>query len=138
LSPKRIKDERRNKGARLKAHSAPAATSTDREKPVFCLQYVSNLYCITGCNQEQKAAFADAIRNLSQLTWAEIKSSHRHGLGTEKIERDSIKAPIPEHVTDDETFLAIRFWKKAPMVGYREREIFRIIWFDANFSLYNH
>jgi hypothetical protein len=44
---------------------------------------------------------------------------------------------MPSHVTDDETLLVIRFLK-GRMVGYKENEIFRIIWFDCDFSLYKH
>ncbi|RKZ51237.1 MAG: hypothetical protein DRR16_14980 [Candidatus Parabeggiatoa sp. nov. 3] len=75
---------------------------------------------------------------LSQLTWAEISKSSRHGLGYEKIARTSIRAPIPKHIKDDIVFIAFRFYGKAPMVGYRTDAIFHILWIDRNFTLYEH
>ena len=75
---------------------------------------------------------------MSQLTWNEIRSAHRHGLGGEKIDRTAIKRPIPSHVTEDVTFLAYRFSGMKPMVGYRLKEMFHIIWLDRDFTLYDH
>ena len=112
--------------------------SYDGESPAFCLRYVDPEYCITGCSAEQQAAFIRTLRELSQMTWIQIKAAHRHGRGTEKISQDAIRRPIPRHITADETLLAFRFWNRAPMVGYRERDVFRIIWFDPDFSLYDH
>jgi len=63
----------------------------------------------------------------------------RHKLGAEKIARNSIKARIPQHITEDiNFFISLRFSGKAPMVGYRIKDIFRIIWLDAKFTLYKH
>jgi hypothetical protein len=110
----------------------------NRVKPTFCLWYIDRLYCISCCDHEEKAGFADTLLQLSQMTWNEIRSAHRHGLGGEKISRDAIKRPIPEHVTDDVTFIAFRFSGKKPMVGYRMKEMFHIVWLDRDFTLYDH
>jgi len=95
-------------------------------------------YCIPSCDQEQKAAFADSIYNLTQLTWAQIRQQPRHGLGSEKILRHEVKRPIPAHITEDITPLAFRFWGRAPMVGYRMEKVFYVVWLDKNFDLYDH
>lgn len=113
--------------------------STQQEHPIFSLQYLDkNDYSLGACTKEEKAAFADTLVRLSQLTWAEITQSPRHGLGYEKIARNSIHAPIPAHITEDITFIAFRFYGKAPMVGYREGAIFHILWIDRDFTLYHH
>jgi len=78
------------------------------------------------------------LDRLSQLTWAEISKSPKHGLGYEKIAKTSIRAPIPKHIKDDIVFIAFRFYGKAPMVGYRQDAIFHILWIDRNFTLYEH
>jgi hypothetical protein len=72
------------------------------------------------------------------MTWNQLVGSHRHGSGTEKTARQSIRAPIPRHVTEDVTFLAFRFHRKRPMVGYRDGRIFHILWLDHSFSVYDH
>jgi len=113
--------------------------STQHEHPIFCLKYLDrNYYSLGACTKEEKAAFADTLDRLSQLTWAEISKSHRHGLGYEKIARKSIRATIPTHVKEDVIFIAFRFYGKAPMVGYREDVIFHILWIDRDFTLYQH
>jgi hypothetical protein len=113
--------------------------STQQEHPIFCLEYLDkDYYSLRACTKDEKAAFADTLFKLSQLTWAEITQSHRHGLGYEKIAKKSIRAPIPAHITDDVTFIAFRFYGKAPMVGHREAAIFHILWIDRDFTLYHH
>lgn len=133
----RTKD-RRSTGKHFVAPTPPER-DYDKEHPVFCLRYVDKNYCITDCSDEQKISFVETIRTLSQMTWRQIKLTTRESkLGSEKIAQKAINRPMPSHVTADETLLAIRFWQKARMVGYREREIFRIIWFDCDYSLYDH
>jgi hypothetical protein len=65
---------------------------------------------------------------------------HRHKLGTEKIAKKIIKnAPLPKFITDDfEYFLAFRYNGYCPMVGYRQRDVFFVLWFDHDFTLYSH
>jgi hypothetical protein len=94
---------------------------------------------VTDCEREEQAAFALTMHRLSQLTWQEIRNAPRHGLGTEKIVRESIRAPVPPGITEDvESFLAIRFHGKAPMVGFRSGETFHVVWLDRAFTLYPH
>ena len=120
--------------------SPPITTeeSPEQEPPIFSLPYMSKDFCISGCNKEEKAAFADTLYKLSQLTWSQINSSGRHGSGYERIAQTSIKASIPKHITQDVNLIAFRFCAKAPMVGYRDRATFYVIWLDRAFTLYNH
>jgi len=78
------------------------------------------------------------LYKLSQLTWSQIQSSPRHGLGYEKIPRAAIKAPVPSLITEDTNFIAFRFSGKKAMVGYRDRAVFYVVWLDRNFTLYDH
>ena len=110
----------------------------DQEKPVFCLRFVDPVYCITLCDKDDKAAFAEKIRQMSQMTWVQLRTAHRHGAGSEKISHDAIKRPIPTNVPEDATLLAFRFSGMKPMVGYRMQNLFHIIWFDRDFTLYDH
>ena len=114
--------------------------STQHEHPIFCLKYLDRKhYSLSVCTKEEKAAFADTLDRLSQLTWAEISKSSRHGLGYEKISQNSIRATIPKHIRlDDIILITFRFYGKAPMVGYRENIIFHILWIDRDFTLYQH
>ena len=95
-------------------------------------------YSLSNCEQEEKAAFADTLHKLSRVTWAQICTSHSHGIGSEIIKQECIKASIPKNITTDTNILAFRFYDKAPMVGYREDRIFHIIWLDRDYTLYDH
>ena len=109
--------------------------------PKFSLQYLQTHsdYSLSCCNQEQKAAFADKLKDLSQLQWKDIYKAHKHGNGTEKINSASITgAKIPAQFAERKFFIAFRFCAKAPMVGFIEHDTFYVIWFDHDFSLYPH
>ena len=112
--------------------------STEHLCPVFSMRYLQKNYCISNCTTEEKASFADTMRLLSSLSWMQIKTTHRHGIGSEKIPSGQIKAGLPQVVTEDVTLLALRFCGKAPMVGFRDRDVFHILWFDRDFTLYPH
>jgi len=112
--------------------------STNDKTPVFCLEHLQPQYCLSKCQKDEKAAFADALFKRSKLSWGQIIQADRHGLGCETIKRDAIQAAIPSHLTEDVRFIALRFKNKAPMVGYKEGRIFHILWIDRSFTLYKH
>ena len=73
------------------------------------------------------------------MSWRDIKQAARHGLGFEKISRSQIKCGIPGFITEDQDhFLAFRFKGRAPMVDYRVRDVFYVLWVDPCFELYDH
>ncbi len=124
---------------RIREPSPELLSSHDDSHPIFCLRYLQSGFDLEECTKDQQAAFAKALRKRSQMSWYEIKNAPKHGLGLEKISRNSIKAPIPKHITEDvEYFIALRFFTKAPMVGYRIRNVFHIVWLDPKFTLYKH
>ncbi|MCG7963751.1 MAG: hypothetical protein N0E54_13710 [Candidatus Thiodiazotropha taylori] len=136
----RLKDPGKGKkGKRLKPHEVSSSkVNYDLEAPVFSLQNIQKSHCLSKCERNEKAAFADTMHQLSSLLWRDIKRSGRHHLGYEKINRDSLKKPVPENVPEDANVIAFRFCDKAPMVGYRDKATFHVIWLDRDFSLYNH
>ena len=97
-----------------------------------------NDFCVDCYEQKEKAALTDKLFWLSQLSWADIRQQHRHKFGYEKISRNSIKAAIPAHVTEDVELIAFRFCSKVPMVGYKRDATFYVLWLDRAFTLYNH
>lgn len=108
--------------------------------PIFSLERLQNgEYCLQKLDTDGKANFAEAIFKRKELKWKDIKQCPKHGLGFEKIAKTSIKAPMPKFITPDvDHFLAFRFYGKRPMVGYRINDIFYVLWFDKNFTLYDH
>lgn len=73
------------------------------------------------------------------MTWNEIKLAPKHGLGSEKIARSSIKDTLPDFITDDvQELLAFRFKGKAPFLGHRRGPVLHVIFVDPKFDLYDH
>lgn len=134
---KRIKNRPPDHGATLKTHGS-SSSSTLQLRPKFSLEYLDRDFCLSCCTKDQKAALADRLHELSQLTWQQIMQADRHKQGCETIDRNAIKASIPACITEDVKILAFRFSGLAPMVGFRRNEVFFIVWLDRGFSLYNH
>lgn len=133
----RIKKQKPKQGSLVKSQEPP---DYDRNPPIFSLEKLqAGKYCLSNLDQENKAMFADAIFRRKELTWSDIKRADKHGLGTEKISQSAIKAPTPRFITEDlEHYLAFRYNGLRPMVGYRQRDIFYVLWFDCDFTLYKH
>ena len=83
---KKIKKVYPSKGKRIKQPEVDIL-STDDSYPLFSLSFMDRNYCITSCSPDEKAAFADQIRLISQLKWINLKLAPRHGAGYEKITR---------------------------------------------------
>jgi hypothetical protein len=134
---KKIKRSLRAESARIKYPILDTIPSIQK-RPIFSFLYLQDNYCISRCSKAQKVGFTDTMRALSKMTWHEIRSAPKHGLGSEKIERRIIRVSIPSNISDDVTFISIRFHANAPMVGFRKDNIFHIVWFDRDFTVYDH
>jgi len=112
----------------------------NEKTPIFSLEKLqAGKYCLSDLGQREKADFSMAIYKRRNMKWKEIMQADRHGLGTEKIAKNAINAPIPKFLTEDvEELLAFRFSGMKPMVGFRQRETFFVLWFDDDFTLYPH
>ena len=133
----KIKNKHQEEKSKHLAVQNKSEPSPESLPPIFSLRYLNKEYCLSKCEKDEKAAFADTLHRLSNLTWAQIKAAPRQGLGYEIIPRKGIPG-IPAHVTDEVNLIAFRFCAKAPMVGYRDRTTFHIIWLDRDFTLYDH
>ena len=134
----RIKKPSQASPHRIAEASQP--TNYDEVPVVFSLEKLqSGKYCFSTAQKPQKLALISSIFKRRTMTWKDINNAGRHGLGSEKLPRDQIKAPMPDFITDDVShFLALRFDGKRPMVGYKQKNFFYILWLDCNFSLYDH
>jgi hypothetical protein len=129
-----------DEGRKITSPVKSEETSAEQLPPIFSLK-INKDYCITRCDKNEKAAFADRLHELSQSTWRDLRQAGRHGQGYEKIDRSDIKGTIPAHVTEDVNIIAFRFSGLKPMAGYRDikdRRIFHIVWLDKDFTLYKH
>ena len=120
------------------AQSAPE--DPDRLPPIFSFEYMKagNGYSVDCCTADHRSALASRLFKLSQMTWLQIRMADRHGLGSEKIARNSLRVPIPAKVTEDADFLALRYNGMTPMIGYRDGRTFYILFLDHTMDVYNH
>ncbi|MBV1789032.1 hypothetical protein KQ940_13320 [Marinobacterium sp. D7] len=132
-----IKAGNRKQGILVKANEPQ---STEKLPLIFSLERVQRgNYCFSTLDKEHKAAFADSIFKRKELLWSDIKGAGRHGLGTEKISKSAINTSIPPFITEDQDhFLAFRYHGLNPIVGYRIGQIFYVLWFDHDFTLYDY
>lgn len=112
------------------------APPPDKLHPAISLRYLRNSHCISRCTQEDRAAFADRIRTMTQMTWTQIHQAHRHGAGIEKI--DQLQNELPPAAPKGSHAMALRFSGMKPMVGFRVENVFYVVWFDRDMNLYNH
>lgn len=136
----RLQQKKGSLGNSIKSPPDKAASTYSSQNMyiVFSLRYLDSKYCLTKCQTPEKAAFADTLRVLGHLTWGEALHTGHNKNGYESIPRDQIKGTIPQDITEDVSFIAFRFFGKHPMVGYRENEVFHIVWLDRDFTLYEH
>jgi hypothetical protein len=116
-----------------------AAPNPESLHPIFCLKLLRGDGCVSACSQEQQAKFAETLRKLASLTWAQIKQAHRQGLGSEILRREDITpSAIPLNLSPDVKILGFRYWEKCRMLCYRNREVLHIFWLDRDYSAYDH
>lgn len=92
-------------------------------------------YGLEVCDIADLKALVCQMKKLCSMTWNQVRSSPRHGLGTEKI--NSINEPIPPDCENNQ-LLAFRYNGKKPMVGVRKGSVFEILYLDTDFTLYRH
>lgn len=124
--------------AKIKRKQSANTPNYDVEFPLFSFQYLDKTHGLDSCNKDEKAALVSTLYKLSQLSWKDLRNAPRHGVGYEKIDRNSFRVAIPKHITEDVNIIAFRFSGKKPMIGYRDKAIFHIIWLDRSFEVYDH
>ncbi len=113
----------------------------DDRTPKFCLHYLTNgKYCLSQCQKNHKSSFADTIRILSQSKWKDIKGVNRHSNGYELINDKKLRKFLPKNskITEDVNIIAFRYHGTNPMVGFRSNDIFHVLAFDHDHTLYKH
>ena len=128
-------------GSRIRGGKSDATEkSPEQQPPVFSFEYVQRSHCISLMeDRADRGLLLDALHTLGSMTWSQINSAPRHGLGYEKMPMDKMKAKRPSCVTDDVNLLVFRWKGKLPFVGFRDGRIFNILWIERSFGdLYDH
>lgn len=108
-----------------------------QEYPLFSFRYLSPDYCISKCTKDEKAAIADTMRKLSQLTWQQIHQSGKHQCGTEDIGTEQCKGVrLPVFFEGENKVTVFRFFGLKPMLGIRMQNKYHVLWIDRNHEIY--
>ena len=106
------------------------------EPPAFSFKHLQKSHCFSKCSTEEKRDFAESVFKRKDLSWSRLVQESRHGLGSEKITH-GLKTEVPPEFGSVQ-LLAFRFSGKKPMIGFRERDVFYVLWFDRDFTVYAH
>lgn len=134
---RKLKDKGKTINSKIK-EPMPLEKEREEDKDFlsFSLRYVQDDFCISKCQHEDQLAFIQAMLKRKALRWKDLHSAHKHGLGFEKIK--NIIPTIPDCVKDN-SIIACRFSGKKPMIGFRDKDVFYVVWFEKNYGdVYKH
>lgn len=120
------------------SHFKALPPNYDAHKPAFSFHDMRyrGQGCLSQCTKESKSAIADRLLELSQLTWKEIHSNPKEGLGYEPIPNNRFKVSLPPSVTPEVRLLVFRFSHPGRIAGYRKQDILHIVAVGAQHELY--
>jgi hypothetical protein len=130
----KIKKRDEKSAGRVAAREMPGVSFQD-EPPKFSLRYVQSDYCITQCEAVEQLDFIKAMIKRKDVPWKELEKAPHGGLGCEVIRKLNVILP---KCAEGKSIIAFRYSGEKPMVGFRERDVFYILWFDRSFSVYKH
>lgn len=108
--------------------------------PLFSFKYLQNV----SFNGDVKAKFFQnfllRLKNYSDLGWNEMSTDNRHNYGWEFLPQERMKNKLPNAVTPEVQLMVLRSANdKRAMVGFREWNIYHIIFIEAVFNdIYEH
>lgn len=118
-----------------KLRSGEPVRSTNRSPVSFAFPYEVRGFGFPDCDRNELLDLFDAFRLRSRMTWAEMISAPRTGLGTETIARDAVRS-VPPDITEDVNLLVLRTGRRGRVVGYRRDSVFVVVWVDPKHRLY--
>ncbi len=109
--------------------------------PLFSFRYLSKS-SIEDCKDTSFLFdFIMRLKKLSELGWNEIRKSHRHAYGMEKLPIYKIKEKLPSLITSDVEELSVfrAAGNNLPFIGIQQGKIFHILFIEARFGdIYGH
>ncbi len=114
---------------------------TEEDYPIFCFRYLSDA-SIKDCKRADFFfEFLMRLKKLSELGWKEIRQSHRHSFGLEKIPVEKIHPQLPPCITPEVRHLHIfrATGNNLPFIGLEIQKVFRVLFIETNFGdIYEH
>jgi hypothetical protein len=133
------KSVKRQKSKTTSILNATPPIEYNKHKPIFSfhnMKYQGD-NCLSRCDQSSKCQVVDKLLELSQLTWGQIGSAPREGMGFENIPTGQFHIPLPNFVTPEVKNLQVfRYSARGRIAGLRLLDIYHILAIGP--SLYPH
>ncbi len=106
--------------------------------PHLSLRYLQPNFGIEQLSERQRSEFLAKWAKRSTLTWKELATHDRHGLGSDQLPRREIRPQIPEMFEEDK-FYVYRHDGNLPFVGTKIGDTLYVLWIEAKYGqLYKH
>ena len=119
-------------------------TDVDRmaliDYPLFSFKYLQKVSFDGDVKAKFFQDFLMRLRKYSDLGWKQIAIEKRHDYGWEFLPHDKMKPKLPAEITPEVQLMVLRSANdKRAMVGFREWNIYHIIFIEAVFNdIYDH
>ncbi|APT93244.1 hypothetical protein CPHO_10465 [Corynebacterium phocae] len=86
-----------------------------------------------------RAEFLTKWHKRSMLTWKELKSHKKHGLGYEDLSEKCFAVQVPPQFQGTKKFRVFRHKGNLPFVGVQQGAVFHVVWIETKYGeLYKH
>ncbi len=109
--------------------------SIQARHPSLSLRHVHSKFCVTGCDSRTQKSFLKKFKAITAMTWAQVQSASREGLGYERIAQ--LDDELPE-AAGGEKSMCFRLHGIGRMIGFRKDDVFYVVWFDEKGKKYKH
>lgn len=108
--------------------------------PLFSFKYLQKVSFDGDVKTKFFQDFLLRLKKYSDLGWKQMAVEKRHDYGWEYLSHDRMKHQLPTAVTPEVQLMVLRSSNdKRAMVGFREWNIFHVIFIEANFNdIYEH
>lgn len=127
MSGKRFKTPSGGKQNGLKAPSTTSPKVAAEGIPIFCFAYLQKGYGIEDLEKSEKVYILDELDKMRQLSWIRWQSIDKTQ-GFEKVPLKQLTPKPPPDFADREQVYVKRFSDVGRIIGFREGDIFHIVW----------
>ena len=108
--------------------------------PLFSFKYLQKVSFDGDIKAKFFQDFLLRLKKYSDLGWKQMAVEKRHDYGWEYLSPDRMKHQLPTAITPEVQLMVLRSSNdKRAMVGFREWNIFHVIFIEANFNdIYEH
>ena len=97
------------------------------EYPVLSTRFLQKGWGFEEMTDETRLSFLQKWHKRSEISWKELASHQRHGLGSEYIPSKQIKPQVPRQFQEVDKFRVFRHHGNLPFAGWKDRGIFYVL-----------